>query len=98
MASTRPISWTAATRTMRQDRDALPAGFLAARALVECFTRTRRPLVAAGRFDRAAIMAHAAAAATAHQARTGCTRAAAMSVSLKATWQVAKAAQRTAAH
>jgi hypothetical protein len=43
-------------------------------------------------------MAHAAAAAKLHQDRTGSTWAAAMSVSLKAAWQVAKAAQRAAAH
>jgi hypothetical protein len=57
------ISWTAATRDMRNDRTAIPAGLLAARGLIECFARTRRPLVVAGKFDRAAIMAHAAAAA-----------------------------------
>ncbi|MCJ2036460.1 hypothetical protein [Methylobacterium sp. J-068] len=98
MSLTRRISWTAATRDMRQDRVALPAGFLSARALVECFVKTRRPLVVAGKFDRAAIMAHAAAAAKAHQERTGSTWGVAMSVSLKAAWQVAKAAQRAAAH
>ncbi|MCJ2036412.1 hypothetical protein [Methylobacterium sp. J-068] len=98
MSLNRRISWTAATRTMRQDRVALPAGFLSARALVECFTKTRRPLVVAGKFDRAAIMAHAAAVAKAHQLRTACAWGEAMSVSLKAAWQVAKVAQRAAAH
>ena len=94
----RRISWTSATRDMRNDRVQLPAGFLSARAMVECFVKTRRPLVVAGKFDRAAIMAHAAAAAKLHQERTGSTWGAAMSVSLKAAWQVAKAAQRTTAH
>lgn len=98
MSLNRKISWTSALRDMRNDRVQLPAGFLSARALVECFVKTRRPLVVAGKFDRAAIMAHAAAAAKAHQLRTGSTWAAAMSVSLKAAWQVAKAAQRAAAH
>ncbi|MCK2056678.1 hypothetical protein [Methylobacterium sp. 37f] len=98
MSLNRRISWTLALRDMRNDRVQLPAGFLSARALVECFTKTRRPLVVAGKFDRAAIMAHAAAAARAHQIRTGSTWAAAMSVSLKAAWQVAKTAQRAAAH
>lgn len=98
MSLNRRLSWTAATRIMKADRDALPAGFLSARALVECYVKTRRPLLAAGKFDRAAIMAHAAAAAKAHQLRTGCAWGEAMSVSLKAAWQVAKAAQRAAAH
>jgi hypothetical protein len=98
MSLTRKISWTAATRDMRNDRTAIPVGLLAARGLIECFARTRRPLVVAGKFDRAAIMAHAAAAAKAHQGRTGCTWGEAMSVSLKAAWQVAKTAHHAAAH
>ncbi|GJD73861.1 hypothetical protein [Methylobacterium goesingense] len=98
MSRNRQLSWTAATRAMKADRDVLPAGFLSARAMVECYVRTRRPLVVAGKFDRSAIMAHAAAAAKLHQDRTGSTWATAMSVSLKAAWQVAKAAQRAAAH
>jgi len=98
MSLSRRISWTAATRAMKADRDVLPAGFLSARAMVECYVRTRRPLVVAGKYDRAAIMAHAAAAAKGHQERTGSTWVAAMSVSLKAVWQVAKAAHRAAAH
>ena len=98
MSLNRKISWTTALRDMRNDRVQLPAGFLSARAMVGCFVKTRRPLVVAGKFDRSAIMAHAAATAKAHQIRTGSTWAAAMSVSLKAAWQVAKAAQRAAAH
>jgi hypothetical protein len=98
MSLNRRISWNAATRDMRNDRTAIPAGLLAARGLIECFSRTRRPLVVAGKFDRAAIMVHAAAAAKAHQGRTGCTWGEAMSVSLKAAWQVAKTAHRAAAH
>jgi len=98
MSLNRRISWTSALRDMRDDRAVIPAGFLAARAMVECYVRTRRPLVVAGKFDRAAIMAHAAAAAKRHQGRTGCTWGEAMSVSLKAAWQVAKTAQRATAH
>ncbi|MCJ2045591.1 hypothetical protein MKK58_13760 [Methylobacterium sp. J-078] len=98
MSLNRRISWTAATRTMKADRDVLPAGFLSARAMVECYVKTRRPLVVAGKFDHSAIMAHAAAAARLHQDRTGSTWTTAMSVSLKAAWQVAKAAHRAVAH
>jgi hypothetical protein len=98
MSLNRRISWTSATRDMRNDRTTIPAGLLAARGLIECFSRTRRPLVVAGKFDRIAIMAHAATAAKAHQGRTGCTWGEAMSVSLKAAWQVAKTAHRATAH
>lgn len=98
MSSRRSLSWSAATRDMRDDRTKIPAGLLSARGLIECFVKTRRPLVVAGKFDRAAIMAHAAAAAKAHQTRTGATWAASMSVSLKAAWQVAKATHRATAH
>lgn len=98
MSARRSLSWSAATRDMRNDRIALPAGFLSARAMVECFVKTRRPLVVAGKFDRSAIMAHAAAAAKLHQERTGSTWGDAMSVALKAAWQVAKRAQRAASH
>lgn len=98
MSLTRRISWTAATRDMRADRAAIPAGFLSVRATVEMYVRTRRPLVVAGKFDRAAIMAHAAAAAKAHQCRYGSTWGEAMSVALKAAWQVAKRAAAAAAH
>lgn len=98
MSCRRSLSWSAATRDMRDDRTKLPAGFLSARGLIECYVRTRRPLVVAGKFDRTAIMAHAAAAAKLHQERTGSTWGAAMSVSLKAAWQVARAAHRAAAH
>lgn len=98
MSLNRRISWTAALRDMRNDRTPIPAGLLSARGLIECYVRTRRPLVVADKYDRSAIMAHAAAAAKLHQERTGSTWAAAMSVSLKAAWQVAKAAHRAATH
>lgn len=98
MFSRRSLSWSSALRDMRTHRIAVPAGFLAARAMVECYVRTRGPLVVAGKFDRAAIMAHAAAAAKGHQERTGSAWSEAMSVALKASWQVAKRAHRTAAH
>jgi hypothetical protein len=70
---------------------------LGARALVQFSARTR-PLVVAGRYDRAAIMAAACKAATGIQERCGVSRAEAMSSALKATWQVARAAHRAAAH
>jgi hypothetical protein len=43
-------------------------------------------------------MAAAVAAAKSHQAHTGSTWGEAMAVSLKAAWQVAKAARRAVAH
>jgi hypothetical protein len=98
MSSHRALSWSSATRDLRADRVTLPAGFLAARTRVEFTARTRGPLVVAGQFHRSAIMAAAAAAARSHQARTGSTWGEAMSVSLKAAWQVVKAARRVVAH
>lgn len=98
MSLRRSISWTAALRDLRGDRAQIPAGFLGARAMVQCFARTRGPLVVAGRYDRKAIMAHATAAAKMHQDRYGSTWGEAMSIALKATWQVAKTAHRGAKH
>ncbi|MCJ2079860.1 hypothetical protein [Methylobacterium sp. J-090] len=74
----------------------LPAGFLLARASLEFSAINNRRLVVAGKFDRAAIMIAAAAAARKHQARYGSTWAEAMSVSLRAAWTVAKLAHRAA--
>jgi len=76
----------------------VPAGLAGARAMVQTFARTRAPLVVAGKFDRKAIMAHAAAAAKLHQARYGSTWAEAMSVALKAAWQAAHIARPRTAH
>jgi hypothetical protein len=95
--STRRISWNAALRDLRDDRAKIPAGMLGARALIQLGARTR-PLVIAGRYDRAAIMAAACKAATGIMERCGVSRAEALSSALKATWQVAKAAHRAAAH
>lgn len=94
----RTLDWNSALRSLRADRQAVPAGLLGARAMVQTLARTRRPLVVAGAFDRSAIMAHAAAAAKLHQARYGSTWAEAMSVSLKAAWQAAKLARTTRTH
>ena len=95
--SQRTVSWTRIDRAGRDSRPAIPAGLLGARALIQLGVRTR-PLVAAGQYDRAAIMAAACKAATGIQERCGVSRAEAMSSALKATWQVAKAAHRAAAH
>ena len=95
--SHRTVSWTRIDRGGRDSRPAIPAGMLGARALVRLGARTR-PLVVAGRYDRAAIMAAACKAAAGIQERCGVSRAEAMSSALKATWQVAKAAHRAAAH
>jgi hypothetical protein len=75
---------------------AIPAGLLGARALIQFSARTR-PLATAGRYDRAAIMAAACAAAPGIMERCGVSRREAMSSALNA-WQVAKAAHRAAAH
>ena len=95
--SHRTVSWTRIDRAGRDARAKIPAGLMGARALVQLGARTR-PLVAAGCYDRAAIMAAACKAATGIQERCGASRAEAMSSALKATWQVAKAAHRAAAH
>ena len=91
------VSWTRIDRAGRDSRPMIPAGMLGARALVQLGARTR-PLVVAGQYDRAAIMAAACKAATGIQERCGVSRAEAMSSALKATWQVAKAAHRATAH
>lgn len=79
----------AATRTHR------PAGLLAARGLIAATSAKRRPLVVTGAYDRAAIMSAAIAAAKVHQGRTW---GEALSVTLKATWQLAKAARAATAN
>lgn len=96
--SNRSLSWNAALRGLKADRMVVPAGLAGARAMVQTFARTRRPLVVGGRFDRSAIMAHAAAAAKLHQARYGTSWGDAMSVTLKAAWQAAHTARRAVAH
>lgn len=98
MSLRRSFSWNTALRNMASDRVQIPAGLLGARAMVQCFARTRSPLVVAGQYDRKAIMAHATAAAKLHQERYPSTWAEAMSIALKATWQVAKAARLAAKH
>ena len=94
---TAPSPGPASTAPASDARAKIPAGLLSARALVQLGARTR-PLVVAGRYDRAAIMAAACKAAAGIMERCGVSRAEAMSSALKATWQVAKAAHRAAAH
>lgn len=95
----RTVSWTRISRSGHDARPAIPAGLLSAKARIELTVRTtRRPLYAAGRFDRSAIMSAATKAAHAHQERFGGTWAEAMSVCLKAAWSAAKLARHTAAH
>lgn len=79
------------------------AGTRAARAAIVAdlsviAPRTRRALVVAGQFDRAAIMTTAAAAARAHHSRKGGTWAEAMSIALRAVWRAAKADRLALAH
>jgi len=93
----RTVSWNRIDRAGRDARPAIPAGLLSARALIQFGARTR-PLANAGRYDRAAIMAAACAAAAGIRERCGVSRREAMSSALKAAWQVAKVAHRAAAH
>ena len=95
--SHRTVSWTRIDRAGRDSRPKIPAGLLSARATIEFGYRTR-PLVVAGRYDRAAIMAAACRAAPGIMERCGVSRREAMSSALKAAWQVAKTAHRAAAH
>lgn len=98
MASTRSLHWATAMKEIQADRAKRPAGLLAAQGLIRATSAKRRPLVVAGAYDKAAIMSAAVAAARVHQARTGSTWGEALSVTLKATWQLAKAARAAAAH
>ena len=97
--SYRTVSWNTIDRAGRDSRPAIPAGLLSAKARIDMTVRTtRRPLFAAGQFDRGAIMLAAASAARAHQERYGCTWTEAMSVCLTAAWRAAKMARHLAAH
>nr|WP_137831769.1 hypothetical protein [Methylobacterium sp. L1A1] len=98
--SRRTLSWSSALRDMRNDRQPNPAGFLGARGRIEMAVRVGRAslVTSTGAFDRAGIMAAAAIAAKAHQLSYGSTWAVAMSVSLKAAWQHAKALRARTAH
>ncbi len=98
MASTRSLYWATAMKEVRADRAKRPAGLLAAQGLIAATSAKRRPLVVAGEYDRAAIMAAACAAAKVHQGRFGCTWQEALSVTLKATWALAKADRAAKAH
>jgi hypothetical protein len=95
----RTVSWNTLSRSLHDSRPAIPAGLLAAKASINLTVRyDRRPLVVAGKFDRAAIMHAAAKAARLHQERFGCTWGEAMSVCLTAAWRAAKMARHMAAH
>ena len=97
--SHRTVSWNTLSRSLHDSRPAIPTGMLSAKARIDMTVRTtRRPLFAAGQFDRGAIMSAAASAARAHQERFGCTWAEAMSVCLTAAWRAAKMARHMAAH
>jgi len=93
----RTVSWNRISRSLHDSRPTIPGGLLGARALIQFSARTR-PLASAGRYDRAAIMAAACAAAPGIMERCGVSRREAMSSALKAAWQVAKAAHRAATH
>jgi len=98
MSATRSLHWATAMKEIQADRAKRPAGLLAAQGLIRATAAKRRPLVVAGEYDRAAIMSAAIVAARVHQARFGCTWGEALSVTLKATWQLAKAARAATAH
>ncbi|MCJ2116522.1 hypothetical protein MKK65_08000 [Methylobacterium sp. J-001] len=97
--SHRTVSWNTLSRSLHDSRPAVAPGLLSAKARIDMTVRTtRRPLFAAGQFDRGAIMSAAASAARAHQERFGCTWGEAMSVCLTAAWRAAKMARHMAAH
>lgn len=98
MSANRKIDWTAAMHAVAADRVKRPAGLLAARGLIAATSAKHRPLVVTGAYDKAAIMSAAIAAAKVHQSRTGCAWGEALSVTLKATWALAKAARAAKAH
>ena len=98
MSATRSLYWATAMKEIQADRAKRPAGLLAAQGLIRATSAKRRPLVVGGEYDRAAIMAAACAAAKVHQGRFGCTWQEALSVTLKATWALAKAARAASAH
>lgn len=94
----RRISWSAALRGIKSDRNHAAPGVISARSFIQGLIRIRntRLITPAGAFDRACIMSLAIAAAKAHQIRIGVAWSDSMSVGLTAAWQVAKAARRTA--
>ena len=100
MSNRRSFSWSDAKRSLQANRVQVPAGFLGARGRVEGMVRFGKVALvkADGSFDRAGIMWAASEAATAHQARFGCSRGEAMSVALKAAWQAAHTTRRKFAH
>ena len=98
MSATRSLYWATAMKELQADRAKRPAGLLAAQGLIRATSAKRRPLIVAGAYDKAAIMSAAIAAAKVHQGRTGSTWGEALSVTLKATWALAKVARATAAH
>ncbi|KQT56103.1 hypothetical protein ASG52_24610 [Methylobacterium sp. Leaf456] len=94
------FSWSSALRDMRNDRVQVPQGFLGSRERIRVAVRLNVVALvkADGSFDRAGIMSAAAAAAKKHQLQYGSTWAVAMSVSLKAAWQLAKSHRPAVAH
>ena len=71
------------------------------RVAYDCLDRAAllsRPLTIAGAYDRSAIMTTACTVAKARQALTGETWAACLSVALKGTWTLARAARAAALH
>jgi len=89
----RTVSWNRISCSLHGSKPQIPAGLLSARAFIQ-LGAGKRPLVVAGQYDRAAIMAAACRAATGIMERCGVSRRVAMSSALKAAWQVAKARRR----
>lgn len=94
----RRVSWNAALRDIRGDRNRVAPGVISARFLIQSLNRIRRTrlVTPTGAFDRAAIMAAAVEAAKAHQLRTGAAWSGSMSVGLTAAWQAARAIRLSA--
>ena len=99
MPSNRSLSWNSALRSLKADRQVVPAGLAGTRAMAQCYIRTRKlPLVVAGQYDRSAIMQIAILAAKNHQRLYGSAWGVALSVALRGVWQLAKAARSASAH
>ena len=106
MSCRRQISWTTATRDMRNDRVQIAPGQIGATLRANAYAkftadrlRAARPvLMVAGRYDRAAIMKAAIQQAQNRRAVTGEAWGVCLSAALKGVWSVAKAARLAAAH
>ena len=100
----RSLSWSAALADLHRDRVPVTKPERRAHNRREAFANAAAQrahasvLVVAGRYDRAAIMRAAIAAAKARRSVTGEAWGVCLSAALKGTWAVARAARLRAAH